>query len=174
MQDFSGAEYLAQAIIDSRNHYGSFCRLSELGYLFEEGDYEHGPWLHGGEDDEVAYPVAAVAEATGKSSWGEFEREAIIRNACGLVSVRGQSFIVVVRGESYSPFFGRKKSLDNGTCNAAKTAVAQVWRDTIPQNFYEVEDYISGKNWSESQAEQYRKDHYVFPMSVKFFKIIDD
>ena len=129
----TSADLLATAIIESRNHRGNFCGLSELGYLFEEG-----------------YPDDAVKQAAGSATWGEWERESVIRNSYGLFTTRGQSFLIIVRGESYSPRFGRKRSMLGGNSNASKTAIAQIWRDTIPD--------ANGKH----------------PIFVKFFKIVDD
>lgn len=136
---------LAEAVIDYRNDRGPFERLSQLGYLFDYGD---DVFLNG---EDKSFPAAAAANAAGGDRlFGEFEREAIIRNSCGLFTTRGQTFIVVVRGESYSPPFGRKTSISGGTSNASKTIIAQVWRDSVPD-----ED-----------------DNH--PMYVQFFKIIDD
>ena len=151
LKNMPSRNYLAESIIAYRKDMKrSFGKLSELGYLFSYGDYTGIPMLHGGEDDNVSYPVAAVAKTAKGSSWGEFEREAVIRNSCGLFTMRGQSFIVVVRGESYSAPFGRKKSMKGGTSNSSKTAIAEVWRDSIPD--------ANGNH----------------PMYVQFFKILDD
>ena len=139
------ANLLAESIIESRNNNGTFCGLSELGYLFEEPDGEVGP-LNG----TVSYPIKAVKNTAGSADWGEWVRESMIRNSCGLFTTRGQSYLIIVRGESYSPRFGHKRSMVGGNSNASKTAIAQIWRDTIPDK--------NGKH----------------PIFVKFFKIIDD
>ena len=150
--DMDSLTCLAEAILDHRSEAGDFTKLSDLGYLFGYGDVDPGtmPLLHGGVNDDVSFPVVAVANAAAKADWGEFERESIIRNSCGLFTMRGQTFIVVVRAESYSPPFGRKKSINNGTSNASRTAIAEVWRDSVPD--------ANGKH----------------PMYVKFFKILDE
>ena len=150
--EMNSLKYLAKALVDHRNEAGGFTKLSDLGYLFGYGeDLGNLPVLQGSKDDKkVSYPARAVANAAAKADWGEFERESIVRNACGLFTLRGQTFIVVVRAESYSPPFGRKKSIKDGTSNASKTAIAEVWRDSIPD--------ANGKH----------------PMYVKFFKILDD
>lgn len=153
-QDLPSFKWLAEAIVAYREDAGrGFRALSELGYLFGVGDEEF-PLLYGTANDDLSYPSLAVQKAvnlSGNSSpWGEWEREAVIRNSCGLFTMRGQTFIVVVRGESYSAPYGRKKSMKGGTSNASKTAIAQVWRDSIPDG--------NGNH----------------PMYVQFFKIIDD
>ena len=171
---------LAEAIFAHRKKVNRGIRkLSELGYLFCYGDVDD-PLLYGTEDDDLSYPAWAVQKAANlnannATAWGEWEREAVIRNSCGLFTMRGQTFIVVVRGESYSPPFGRKKSMKGGTSNASKTAIANVWRDSIPQNYDEVEDYIeSHPNLTDKEADNYRRSHGRYPMYVQFFKIIDD
>ena len=150
--DMHSLNWLAEAVVEYRNDVGNFTKLSELGYLFGYGEnLDSLPLLQGAKDNTaVSYPARAVANAAAKADWGEFERESIVRNACGLFTLRGQTFIVVVRAESYSPPFGRKKSIKDGTSNASKTAIAEVWRDSIPD--------ANGKH----------------PMYVKFFKILDD
>ncbi len=185
-QDMPSVKYLAEAIIECREDMGrGFSKLSELGYLFVPGDYDGTPQLCGtvNANDNLSYAALAVQYAANvakpdkkplPTKWGEFEREAIIRNSCGLFTMRGQSFIVVVRGESYSAPFGRKKSMLGGTSNSSKTAIANVWRDSIPQNFEEVEAYIAKHKMSAKAADNYRRAHFRFPMYVQFFKIIDD
>ena len=99
----------------------------------------------------TGYALQAVQDSaeSGNEEFGEFERESVIRNSCGLFTTRGQTFIIAVRGESYSPMFG-KTSVKGGSVNAAKTAVAQVWRDSEPDE---------------------NGNHPIF---IQFFKIIDD
>ena len=101
----------------------------------------------------MGYASRAVASSVKRGDsnmpFGEFERESVIRNSCGLFTTRGQTFIIAVRGEAYSPMFG-KTSVEGGSVNAAKTAVAQIWRDSEPDE---------------------NGNHPVF---VQFFKIIDD
>ena len=170
---------LAEAIVKHREKVKRGSRsLSELGYLFRYGDVED-PLLYGTEDDDLSYPAWAVQKAAnlGKNNatiWGEWEREAVIRNSCGLFTMRGQSFIVVVRGESYSAPFGRKKSMKGGTSNSSKTAIANVWRDSVPQNYEEVETHIENNHLTGKDADNYRRSHGRYPMYVQFFKIIDD
>lgn len=90
--------------------------------------------------------------------FGEFEREALIRNACGLFGDGGgQVFTIILRAESFSPDFGRT-TVTKGTVNAAKTAVAQVWRDNIPR---------------ETDISNSRKVK-INPFIVRYFKIIDE
>jgi hypothetical protein len=144
-------DLLAKAVLayreDENGGGGAFRKLSDLGKILRYGDGAVNRF-HGNGMSYAAKAIFNVAE--GDNKYGEFERESIIRNSCGLFTVRGQTFIVVVRGESYSPLFGRRTSLKTGTTNAAKTAIAQVWRDTVPD-----------KNGN-------------YPMFVQFFKIIDD
>ena len=143
------AQLMMQAIVACREEEGDFESLSDLGYILGYGEHSTTTPLHG--DDVSSYAIQTLCDTvTGDDDFGEFEREALIRNSCGLFTTRGQTFIVVVRGESYSPPFGHRKSINGGTSNAAKTIIAQVWRDSVPDS---------------------RGNH---PMYVQFFKIIDD
>lgn len=143
------AYLIADAIIESRNNRGNFCSASELGYIYEEPYADTVPPLYG--TGNLRNCVKAVNNAAGSNTrWGEWERESIIRNSCGLFATRGQSYLIIVRGESYSPRYGHRKSLIGGNSNASKTAIAQIWRDPVPDG--------NGKH----------------PIFVKFFKIIDD
>ena len=145
----SDAYLIADAINYSRNNRGNFCSVSELGYIFEEPYAGGAAPLYG--DGNTRNCVKAVKNAAGTNTrWGEWERESVIRNSSGLFTTRGQSYLIIVRGESYSPRFGHKRSMIGGNSNASKTAIAQIWRDTIPDK--------NGKH----------------PIFVKFFKIIDD
>ena len=143
------AKYIAEAIMAERGEAGgTLTSITNLCNIFRWGS---GVFLNGGEDmSDAAVAAANAASASGaQDSFGEFEREAIIRNSCGLFTTRGQSFIIVARGESYSPIFGRT-TVEGGTVNAARTAIAQIWRDT--------EKDADGK----------------YPIAIQFFKIIDD
>lgn len=142
------ARNLAQAILEERaDAGGTLTSITNLCNIFRWGD---DVFLNGADMSWAAQAAAFSASPSGaQDSFGEFEREAIIRNSCGLFTTRGQSFIIVARGESYSPIFGRT-TVEGGTVNAARTAIAQIWRDT--------EKDADGK----------------YPIAIQFFKIIDD
>ena len=105
---------------------GSFERLSDLGRFFKvtpqlgslSGAYT------------AAFPLSALCAAVG-GGIGEFEREALIRNACNLVTLRGQTFTIILRADAFSPRFGMR-GVKQGNVLATAMAVAQVWRDTEP------------------------------------------
>lgn len=132
---------LAEWLIDK----GPFERLSDLGGFFRgtpqlgvaSGDYAD------------AYPLAALTKAVG-GAVSEFEREALIRNICNLVTLRGQTFTIILRADAFSPRFGLT-GVKYGNVLATATAVAQVWRDTEP---------VAGT-----------KNHPTF---IQFFKIINE
>ena len=148
--NLNSAKLMTEAIVACRKDAGDFESLSDLGYIFGYGfDNTTESTLHG--DYVSSYAVTAICDTLASGDdFGEFERESLIRNSCGLFTTRGQTFIVVVRGESYSPPFGRRKSIGGGTSNASKTIIAQVWRDSVADG--------NGNH----------------PMYVQFFKIIDD
>ena len=183
-------DVLAEAILAHRegdSAHGrppaSFEHLSDLGKIFRYGPGStpppNGYPLNGKGVGHAVDAVATAAKATGsrektaqRKKYGEFERESVIRNSCGLFTTRGQTFIIAVRGESYSPMFG-KTSLADGSINAGKTAIGQIWRDTFPSNYDEVEKEVA-KIKDPEEKDEYRRKNYVYPKFVQFFKIIDD
>lgn len=96
--------------------------------------------------------------------FGEFERESLIRNACGLFTTRGQSFTILLRAESFSSYYGGV-NVREGTVNAAKTAIAQVWRDSLPRN---------GPLTGELDDRGYEVKYQINPYVIRYFKIIDE
>ena len=130
------AEDFASAIIDSWAEHNKdedepvpFSRLSQLGYAFEA-------------DPEV---LGGVAEPS------NYYREAAIRNSCGLFTTRGMTFTIIMRGEAFTPTFGRIAVSDEaGTTHATRTAIAQVWRDTE------------------------KNEDGIYPFFIQYFKILDD
>lgn len=130
------AEDFASAIIDSWAEHNKdedepvpFSRLSQLGYAFEA-------------EPEV---LEGVAEPS------NYYREAAIRNSCGLFTTRGMTFTIIMRGEAFTPTFGRIAVSDEaGTTHATRTAIAQVWRDTE------------------------KNEDGIYPFFIQYFKILDD
>lgn len=103
---------------------------------------------------------AVVVKTENKNRrFGEFEREALIRNACGLFTDSGQTFTIVLRAEAFSSYYGAS-NVREGTVNAVKTAVAQVWRDSTPRVGPEY-----NKNGDKKQ---------INPFVIRSFKIIDE
>lgn len=131
------------AAFDKRKTDGTATGLSDIGWFFDtDRDYyddlndkifkkESGDWR--------------------KSLNSNLAREALIRNTCGLFTTRGINMTILLRGEAFTPFFGRSDVRnDLGTTLASRSAIAQVWRDTEPDD--------DGK----------------YPYFVQFFKIFDD
>ena len=63
----------------------------------------------------------------------ETRREAVIRNAAGLLSTRQQSFLVLIRADAFTTKFGLT-SVKQGSVLATAQAVALVWRDPVPDD----------------------------------------
>ena len=152
-RECNDATELAQWVIDK----GPFERLSDLGRFFQgtpqlgvaSGDYTD------------PFPLAALKAAVGAGGVGEFEREALIRNLCNLVTLRGQTFTIILRADAFSPRFGMK-GVKQGNVLATAMAVAQVWRDTEPMV-------------TPSRNEQNKLVYtYNYPTFVQFFKILNE
>jgi hypothetical protein len=71
----------------------------------------------------------AYATAMGTDS-SDFEREALIRNTAELLTARHNLFTVIVRADSFSEGMGGDAS--KGMTLASARAVAEIWRDPIP------------------------------------------
>ncbi len=170
-------DLFAQALLDYRadpESGGQFKALSDLGKIFlYPRDNPVGPKMFHVDEKRMGFAARGVRNAAEEDDgkYGEFERESVIRNSCGLFTTRGQTFIIAVRGESFSPLFG-KEVMKGGTVNASKTAVGQVWRDSVPSNYDEVEQYLAEHPGVDK--DDYRREKCIYPKFVQFFKIIDD
>lgn len=129
-----------EALLDKIRDAGSSLYLSDLGRLYDAEYY--------GESD---FYEDFDAEIFNGNLADNQAREAMIRNTCGLFTTRGLNLTILLRGEAFTPFFG-KSSVRNdlGSTLASRYALAQVWRDTEPDD--------DGK----------------YPYFVQFFKIFDD
>ena len=133
---------LSSALINSWGDINSdedepipFNRLSQLGFAFESDPELFGLLDVGGDVDEGS----------------NYYREAAIRNSCGLFTTRGMTFTIIMRGEAFTPTFGRIAVSDEaGTTHATRTAIAQVWRDTE------------------------KNEDGIYPFFIQYFKILDD
>jgi hypothetical protein len=135
---------------------GPFQRLSDLGKLFR-GTPQLG--VSAGNYAE-AYPQQLLRKQA--ADFGEFEREALIRNASELFTLRGQTFTVVLRADAFAPKFGMT-GVKQGNVLATATAVAQVWRDTEPM-ITESRDPINNRLIRT----------YNYPTFIQFFKILNE
>ena len=144
---------LAQWLIDK----GPFERFSDLRRCLE-GAPQLGVSSGNYTDP---FPLAALKAAAGAGGVGEFEREALIRNICNLVTLRGQTFTIILRADAFSPRFGMK-GVKQGNVLATAMAVAQVWRDTEPM-------VTQSRN-----AQNKLVYTYNYPTFVQFFKILNE
>ena len=118
------ATELAEWLIDK----GPFTRLSDLGRMFQDTPQlgKSTPGAYSGSE-----PLQALTKVVPAGQIGELEREALIRNASELFTLRGQTFTIILRADSFSPRFGMT-GVKQGNVLATSTAVVQVWRDTEP------------------------------------------
>lgn len=122
--------------------------LSDLAAVFDSGPSGSSSPLCGPVDNASSLCYASKVVADTLDDLGEFERESLIRNSAGLFTMRGRTFLVLIRGESFSPDFG-KNGVTDGIVGASSTAVAQIWRDTV------------------------KDKNGIYPMFVQFFKLMD-
>ena len=57
------------------------------------------------------------------------EREGYIGNAVNAFTTRGQTFVVVIRADAYTPRYGEESSTGDGTTLATTHAVVELFRD---------------------------------------------
>ena len=63
------------------------------------------------------------------------DREALLANAANAFTTRGQSFLVVIRADAYSPMFGMGADVKEGTSLATTHALVELWRDPEPARY---------------------------------------
>ena len=63
------------------------------------------------------------------------DREAFLANAANAFTTRGQSFLVVIRADAYSPMFGMGADVKEGTSLATTHALVELWRDPEPARY---------------------------------------
>ena len=83
-----------------------------------------------------ANPVLDLLVANGPALKIECDahREALIANSVNALTVRGQSFLVVIRAEAFSPRYG-SDSPENGTTLSTTYAIVELWRDPEPARY---------------------------------------
>ena len=60
------------------------------------------------------------------------DREALLGNIGGAFATRGQSFLLLVRADAYTPKFGEEESTSDGNSLASTHALVELWRDPEP------------------------------------------
>ena len=58
-------------------------------------------------------------------------RESVIRNSIAGMTTRGQTYLVILRADAYSPKYG-STSAGDGTTLASTHAIVELWRDSEP------------------------------------------
>lgn len=152
---FDDALELAEWVIER----GPYRRLSDLATLFQDAPQigvPIGTFNYGGQD-----PVQLLQRVAQPDGFGEFEREALIRNTCNLFSLRGQMFTIILRADSFAPTFGMT-GVKQGNVLATAATVAQVWRDTVPM-------MTEARNAAGQLVQTYN-----YPSFIQFFKILNE
>lgn len=105
-------------------------KLSDLACI-----YTNLPAAPGAPSLATPNPVSVVidrcnAAPTGIKAIGEFEREAVIRNVCNLLTTKQQLFTIILRADAFTTRFGSDK-LSDGTVLSSANAIAQIFRDPV-------------------------------------------
>ena len=81
------------------------------------------------------------------------ERESIFRSVANGFTTRGQSYLILLRADAYTPNYGFDDSTADGTTLATTRAIVEVFRDPVPARTVEgklVEDKdgpVAYHNW---------------------------
>ena len=60
------------------------------------------------------------------------EREGLLGGIVDGLTTRGQTYLVIIRADAYSPRFGEQESVRDGTTLATTHAIVELFRDPIP------------------------------------------
>ncbi len=116
-----------RAALELQYNDGIAQNLSDIGWLYDT-DKDSNP-----NNEDYYEDISNCFRDHGVYSDSNQGREAVIRNTCGLFTDRGLNISLLIRGEAFTPFFGRSDVRnDLGTTLASRTAFAQIWRDTEP------------------------------------------
>jgi hypothetical protein len=105
--------------------------VSDIGRIFQWSPVPHLGVYNQSTNPGLDEPAQLLAEIGGATGFGELEREALIRNACELLTTQQQTFLIILRADSFSPRYGMT-TIRRGNVLASTHAVAQVWRDASP------------------------------------------
>ena len=61
----------------------------------------------------------------------DHDREALLGGIVDGFSTRGQTYLVIIRADAYSPKFGENESVQDGTTLATTHAVVELFRDSV-------------------------------------------
>ena len=99
-------------------------RLSELGVAEKSGE---NPILHAVVD---ALKNAELDQNLSENLQIDADREAFISNSSSAFTTRGQTFLVIIRADAYTPRYGEETAEDGeGTTLATTHAVVELFRD---------------------------------------------
>ena len=62
----------------------------------------------------------------------DYDREGLFRGIVDGFTTRGQTYLVVIRADAYSPKFGENDSVQDGTTLATTHAIVELFRDPLP------------------------------------------
>lgn len=66
------------------------------------------------------------------SGGDDIERESVFRNSVGLTTTRHNLFTIIIRSDAFSEGVGGRSQVALGTTLASSRALAEVWRDPVP------------------------------------------
>jgi hypothetical protein len=88
-------------------------------------------FLGRGGSDQNTFLRTFVDNAT-PTPLSDYEREGILRGIVDGFSTRGQTYLVIIRADAYSPKFGENTSVEDGTTLATTHAIVELFRDPAP------------------------------------------
>lgn len=103
-------------------------------------------------------PILSAVMATGLANT-DAQRERFIGDVLDRLTTRGQTYLVIIRADAYSPKYGSVSAL-GGTTLATEYALVELWRDSEPNR------YPDGKYYPDDTD---TPEHSWFIRSCRFF-----
>ena len=117
LEDASDDEMWGQCRLFSTNSVVERSFVRNLSFL-GQGTERDNPFLR----DFVAFADPSC----------DHDREALLGGIIDGFSTRGQTFLVIIRADAYSPKFGENASVEDGTTLATTHALVELFRDPMP------------------------------------------
>lgn len=113
-----------------------------------------------------ANPVLTAVVATRKAKT-DADRERFLGTVLDRITTRGQTYLVLVRADAYSPKYG-SEGAQGGTTLATEYALLELWRDSEPNRFPDG-TYYPDKNYNPKTPKSTAPVHSWFIRSCRFF-----
>ena len=98
------------------------------GFMIQGGD-PTGSGMGGSDENKF---LADFLKNASPAPQCDYDREGLFRGIVDGFTTRGQTYLVVIRADAYSPKFGENDSVQDGTTLATTHAIVELFRDPLP------------------------------------------